>query len=284
MSGRRRALLGAVALLAGALGAGLGWLVSHTDRAVGPPSTPTVASGGGAASGATGSSGATGASGASGATGSVRRPRVSLARRTEEARAGQWSARLLRPALLRRAPGGKRVGRVGLRTGYGAKRVFAVGAVRRGWVGVRSVEVGNNRLAWVPADAVRLQKVRMTLVADLSARELTIRVDGRIRRRSPIGIGRPGSETPIGRYGVTDRLKAAKGAGALYGCCVLPLTGRQPKLPPGWTGGTRLALHGTPGPGSVGREVSAGCLRMRDRDVRPLLTSVPLGATLRVRA
>lgn len=276
MSGRRRAVLSAAALLAGVLGVALGWLVSRPDQATVPRPTPAVASG---ASGASGPSGSQGPADAA----PVRR-RVDLAQRSAQARAGRWSARLLRPALLRRSPGGRRVGRVGLRTGYGAKRVFAVGAVRRGWVGVRSVNVGNDRLAWVPADAVRLQRVRMTLVADLSAREITVSVDGTVRQRSPIGIGRAGSETPIGRYGVTDRLRTAPGAGAPYGCCVLPLTGRQSKPPPGWTGGTRLALHGTPAPGSVGREVSAGCLRMRDRDVRRLLTSVPLGATLRVRA
>jgi lipoprotein-anchoring transpeptidase ErfK/SrfK len=120
-------------------------------------------------------------------------------------------------------------------------------------------------------------------VADLSDRELTIRVDGRIRQRAPVGIGRPGSETPVGRFGVTDRLAGGPGAGGVYGCCIIPLTGSQPDPPPGWTAGTRLALHGTPAPDSVGREASAGCLRMRDADLRRILRSVPLGATLVVR-
>jgi len=206
------------------------------------------------------------------------------AARTAEARTGGWTAHLERAAVLRVAPDGPRVARVRQRTGYGARRVYAVAAFRPGWVGVRALQRPNGTLAWLPEDAVRLRPVRTTLVADLSDREVTLRVDGKVRRRAPIGIGRPGSETPVGRYGVTDRLRGGGGAGAVYGCCVIPLTGHQPKLPPGWTGGTRLALHATPTPGSVGQEVSAGCLRMRDADIRRMLPAVPLGATLTVRA
>lgn len=189
----------------------------------------------------------------------------------------------MRPAMLRTAPRGRQVARVGRRTGYGSRQVFAVAALRPGWVGVRALQRPNGRLGWLPEGAVRLRPVRTTLVTDLSDRELTVRVDGKIRHRAPVGIGRPGSETPLGRYGVTDRLEADRRTRAVYGCCAIALTGRQPNPPPGWTGGTRLALHGTPSPGSVGQEASAGCLRMRDPDLRKLLATVPLGATLVVR-
>ena len=204
---------------------------------------------------------------------------------TTEARRGRWTAHLERAAVLRAAPEGRRVAHVRRRTGYGARRVYAVAAFRPSWIGVRALQRPNGALAWLPEDAVRLQPIRTTLVADLSDRELTIRVDGKVRHRASIGIGRPGSETPVGRYGVTDRLRGGgDGLGAVYGCCIIPLTGHQPKLPPGWAGGTRLALHATPTPGSVGQEVSAGCLRMRDGDIRRMLPAVPLGATMTVRA
>lgn len=204
------------------------------------------------------------------------------AERNAAARRGRLTAHLLRPAILRDAPDGGRVARVGRRTGYGARRVFAAAAFAPGWVGVRALQRPNDELAWLPEEAVRVAPIRTTLVADLSDRELTVRVDGKVRHRAPVGIGRPDSTTPVGRFGVTDRLRGGPGA-AVYGCCVLPLTGRQPNPPPGWTGGTRLALHGTPSADSVGQEVSAGCLRMRDADLKRLMASVPLGATLVVR-
>jgi lipoprotein-anchoring transpeptidase ErfK/SrfK len=229
------------------------------------------------ATGATGTTGATGATGPAGV-------RPSAGALAAQALAGRWTARVLRPAILRTWPDGRHVLRVTPRTGYGAHRVYAVAAFRPGWVGVRALQRPNDKLGWIPEDAVRLEPIRTTLVADLSDRELTIRLDGRVRHRVPIGIGRPGSETPLGRYGVTDRLVSPGGPNAVYGCCVVPLTGHQPKLPAGWTGGRRLALHGTPKPGSVGREVSAGCLRMRNEDIERLLTKIPLGATMTVRA
>ena len=201
------------------------------------------------------------------------------------AAAGKWTAQMLRPAMLRTGPGGPMITRVSRQTGYGIRRVYAVAALRPGWVGVRALQRPNGKLGWLPADVVRLEPIRMTLVADLSERELSVRIDGEVRRRFGIGIGRPGSTTPLGRYGVTDRLRAGRSgaARAAYGCCVLPLTGHQPNPPPGWKGGTRLAIHGTPRPGSVGRAVSSGCLRMDNRDARRLMASVPLGTTLTVR-
>lgn len=274
MNGRLRLILAAVVVLVVLLGAGIGLPANQRDT--GDPEGATSAAAAGDRS--------AGATAASASRSRAREPGSSTRRAPTdaEARAGRWSASVLRPEVLRTAPDGRRVARVGRRTGYGSRRVFAVAEFRPGWVGVRAMQRPNGKLAWLPADAVRLRPVRTTLVADLSDRELTVSVDGKIRHRAPVGIGRPGSETPLGRYGVTDRLRA-DGASRVYGCCAIALTGRQTNPPPGWTGGTRLALHGTPSPDSVGREVSAGCLRMRDPDLRRLLLTVPLGATLTVR-
>lgn len=215
----------------------------------------------------------------------TRNPRGAIRRaaRTAQARKGLLTVHLKAPSTLRAAPGGRSLGRVGLRTAYGAKRVFAAAAFAPGWVGVRAVQARHGRIAWLRGEVVEVKPTTTTLVADLSAREVTLRVGGRVAARAPIGIGRPGSETPLGRYGVTDRLEGGGGAGA-YGCCVMPLTGHQSKLPPGWTGGTRIAFHGTPTPGTVGKEVSAGCLRMRNEDIRRILPRVPLGTTVTIRA
>jgi lipoprotein-anchoring transpeptidase ErfK/SrfK len=90
-----------------------------------------------------------------------------------------------------------------------------------------------------------------------------------------VEVGRPGSETPLGRFAVTDKLSGAPYGGS-YGCCILALSGRQPNLPAGWTGGDRLAIHGTPA-NAVGRAASAGCLHATDADLRALMRSVPVG-------
>ncbi len=121
-----------------------------------------------------------------------------------------------------------------------------------------------------------------SLHADLSARRLELRRGGRRVRRITVAIGRPGSETPTGRFAVTDKLSGPR-FGPYYGCCILALNGKQPNLPAGWQGGNRLAIHGTSSPGTIGAAASAGCLRAGDADLRLLMRRVPLGTPVFIR-
>src|SRR5204863_9809195 len=94
----------------------------------------------------------------------------------------------------------------------------------------------NSRLGWIAASAVVLLREPYALEVDLSARRLLVRREGRVARRIAVAVGRPGNATPVGRYGVTDALLIDRPRGA-YGCCALALTGRQPNVSQGWTGG-----------------------------------------------
>ena len=191
-------------------------------------------------------------------------------------------ARVLRRVQLRDRPGGRVVRTVGRRTGYGSERVLAVVARRGRWLGVLSDHVANSRAAWIPADSAQLLHEPYRLDVDLSARRLTVRREGRVVRRIRIAIGKPGTETPTGRFAVTDALRM-EGGYPQYGCCALALTGRQPNIPQGWSGGDRLAIHGTTAGGSIGTAASNGCLRAGDGDMRWLMRKVTLGALVRIR-
>jgi hypothetical protein len=175
-------------------------------------------------------------------------------------------------------PGGPPTLRIGPTTEFGSPRVLAVAARRPGWLGVVATERPNNRLAWVrrKSPGLNLRRTGWSLHADLSERTLTLRKDGRRVHGLAVAIGRPGSETPTGRFAVTDKLSGSQ-FGPYYGCCILALSGHQPKTPPGWTGGDRLAIHGTDVPSTIGVAASAGCMRASDADLRPLMAKVPLG-------
>ena len=95
-------------------------------------------------------------------------------------------------------------------------------------------------------------------------------------------MGAPDTPTPPGEYYVTDKLRGAD-FGPFYGCCILALSGHQPDLPEGWSGGDRLAIHGSPTP-TWGQNVSNGCLHAREADLRYLLKTVPLGTVVTIRA
>jgi hypothetical protein len=71
--------------------------------------------------------------------------------------------------------------------------------------------------------------------------------------------------------------------GSVYGCCVLALSGHQTRLPEGWPGGDRLAIHATRDIGGIGHRVSLGCMRARSADGRWLILNVPLGTPVFIR-
>ena len=190
-----------------------------------------------------------------------------------------------RTVALRARPGGRSVKRLSSRTEFGSRRFLAVAERRGRWLGVVSAERPNGRLGWVDGSARALTPYRtaISVHADLSRRRVELRDGGRVVRRFAVGIGRADYRTPTGRFAVTDKL-SGRAYGGTYGCCIVALSGHQIKLPPGWPGGDRLALHGTRDQASIGNAASTGCLRGSDRDLRALLRRVPLGAPVFIRS
>jgi hypothetical protein len=184
---------------------------------------------------------------------------------------------------LHASPGGPLVERVADRDEFGSIRVFWIEQVRGAWFGVPAPELPNGQLAWIRDDrtAVDVSQTHFFVTADVSQEELELHYGNRILDRFPVSVGSPGSPTPLGNYSVTDGL-VGRGLGPWYGCCVLALSGHQPNLPPGWLGGNRMAIHGTPG--AIGGAISHGCLRASDPDMISLFARVPLGAPVFIHA
>ena len=189
-----------------------------------------------------------------------------------------------RTVALRSKPGGAVAASVDAKTEFGSPTTLAVAERSGEWLGVTSTALPNNELGWLKArDAdVAESRTRLSIHVDLSERSVRLMNGRRAIHEATVAIGRPGSSTPTGRFAITDKIAGSR-YGAYYGCCILALSGKQPNLPPGWTGGDRLAIHGTDDPGSIGQASSAGCLRARDEDLRPLMRRVPLGTPFFIR-
>jgi hypothetical protein len=193
---------------------------------------------------------------------------------------GRWlTARVLRRALLRSSPAGRRLSTLRPVTEFGSPTVLAVVARRPGWLSVLTAR--HTRPGWIPEDAARLGATDYSVRVDRTARRLSLLRGKKVVRRLPVAIGLPGYPTPAGRFAVTDELDMPPGGP--YGCCAIALTGRQTHLPAGWTGGDRIAIHGTPATESIGQAASLGCLRAHDKDVRALIRALPLGAPVFVK-
>lgn len=182
-------------------------------------------------------------------------------------------------------PFGQVVTRVDAHTEFGSPRALAVAGTRRGrWLAVKLPTLGNERVGWVDASAGRLRYRRTGLEVDidLSLHRLTLRNPARVLRTVTVGIGRSGSPTPTGRFAVTDEL-SGPAYSAYYGCCILALSATQPNLPAGWSGGNRIAIHGTPNASDFGRDISAGCIHAPADALRYLMRTLPLGTPVVIR-
>jgi lipoprotein-anchoring transpeptidase ErfK/SrfK len=188
-------------------------------------------------------------------------------------------ARLVEPALLRASPNGRVVARLGLRTSFGSRRRFPVVERRGNWVGVVAAERSNGKLGWLPAWRVRTHRARVRVYLDLSERTLRAKRGGRTVLRMKVAVGAPATPTPTGQFAVTDRLP---GFGP-YGCCILALSARQPHLADSWSGGDRIAIHGTDMTSSIGAAVSNGCVRAPTRSLRRLVALVRPGVRVLIR-
>lgn len=173
-------------------------------------------------------------------------------------------------------PGREAIDRVGPKTEFGSATVFSVIARRGAWLRVASSISPDNRDLWIRADPKRLrfETTEVSIHASLSERIVEVQRDGEVEQRFPVTIGAPGTDTPTGRFGVTDLIVG--GLDPVYGCCAIALTAHQPDLPQGWIGGDRVAIHGTTS--QVGSASSAGCLRATNDDVERLTRTIPLGA------
>lgn len=183
---------------------------------------------------------------------------------------------------LRDRPDGRVLANIGARTEFGSPQTLAVVAEQGDWVGVLSPALENSQVGWARAGQVKLLGSPLRLDVDLSARKLTVQDRDGVVRRVRIAIGAADTPTPPGDFYVTDKLNGPD-FGPYYGCCILALSGRQPNLPQGWSGGDRLAIHGSPTP-TWGKAVSNGCLHADVADLRYLMRWVPLGTHVRIHA
>jgi len=195
---------------------------------------------------------------------------------------GYILARVRENVLAYDRPNGRPVARLRTTTPFGEPRTLGIGKARdeRRWLSVHSPVFANDEIGWIPndPDALDLSRTRVSLHVNLSEARVRLRRAGRVVREIPIAIGRAGTETPPGRFQVTDKLPASRFPKGPYGCCIIALSARQPNLPEGWAGGDRIAIHGTTSPGTIGQAASSGCLRASDADLRALMRLVPVGA------
>jgi len=139
----------------------------------------------------------------------------------------------------------------------------------------------NGRTGWVRAAALDLRPVRKRLVIYRGARRFEFWDGPRLVRAGKVAVGKPGAETPLGLFYVTDKFDPSIDPDwAILGAFAFE-TSAYSKLTD-WPGGGIVGVHGTPWPELLGQAVSHGCVRLHNRDVEFLRHRIPPGTPVKI--
>jgi hypothetical protein len=190
-------------------------------------------------------------------------------------------------SVIRRAPhaGAHGIAHLKLNTEDAFPNVYLVlrrttDAAGRRWFQIRVPMRPNGRTGWVRDYSLgRLHTVRTQLVVNRRTLHAVLWRNGRRILRVPVGVGKPGTPTPGGRFWIRERL-TVHGHGGLYGPLAFG-TAAYASISD-WPRGGVVGIHGTNEPALVPGRPSHGCIRMHNADVLHLGRLMPIGTPVRI--
>jgi lipoprotein-anchoring transpeptidase ErfK/SrfK len=172
------------------------------------------------------------------------------------------------------------------RSSSGAPLVVLVRNRNRMWAWPEWVEAylpvrPNGSTGWIRASDVTFALDPFDVRIELARHLLTVSRAGRPFFRAAIGVGRAVTPTPTGTYFLTELLETDDPAG-LYGPFVFVTSAYSPVLLSFGGGPGQVGIHGTDYPAGIGTDVSHGCIRMSNANIRRLAAILPLGTPVRI--
>lgn len=121
-----------------------------------------------------------------------------------------------------------------------------------------------------------------SIVIDKGVNRLTLYDGGEVVKTFPVATGRSPSLTPEGSFTIVNKL-----VNPYYAKKNIPGGSPRNPLGPRWMGlsyggGGEYGIHGNSDPSSIGKYVSAGCIRLRNEDVIWLFDRVPVGTPVKI--
>lgn len=173
---------------------------------------------------------------------------------------------------------------------HGRDHVFEHGRAwvvrRRGpWFAIPTAQLPDGRLGWIRQTPARpLSRTRTLVRVDLSARRVWVTHGAQLLMTAPVAIGAPAFPTPTASTSVDEIIPVTRDsiyAPRDYGPVIIALRLAQSDPSPGFPDGGIVAFHGAGTP-DVGTATTAGCLRMRNDDVRHLARMVREGTPVKI--
>lgn len=118
---------------------------------------------------------------------------------------------------------------------------------------------------------INFYRAGMELVIDPASRQISVYTGGQLTKTYPVAVGKPLTPTPAGDYKVVNKVI---NPGGILGTRWMGLN-----IP-----GGNYGIHGTSNPSSIGNKVSAGCIRMHNKNVEELFPQVPVGTPVHIKS
>ena len=131
-----------------------------------------------------------------------------------------------------------------------------------------------------PGEKLKISKAKYSILVDKSQNILILKADGEVFKTYTVATGANNS-TPIGTYQVKEKVVNPTWykAGA-----VVPPDSPDNILGTRWMAITleHYGIHGTTDETTLGQQVTAGCVRMRNKDVEELYSIIPVGSEVTI--
>ncbi|HUB75277.1 MAG TPA: L,D-transpeptidase [Solirubrobacteraceae bacterium] len=153
----------------------------------------------------------------------------------------------------------------------------------REWVKIRVPGRPNGRTGWVLRELLGgLHRTRWRIVVNLRWRHMRVYRAGRLQRVFPVGVGKPSTPTPTGRFWIRERFRVPDPSNPYW---PYALGTSDYSTLSEWPGGGVVGIHGPYGePQRIPGDPSHGCIRMLAPDVAWLARHVTLGTPVDVLA
>ena len=164
---------------------------------------------------------------------------------------------------------------------HGVPLVFLVKKRRPGWVNVYLPTRPNGSTAWIHDWLLTLARNPYRVRVSRRAHTLTVWKGTSVVIRERVAVGRRAAPTPAGIFYISELLQQPNPRGT-YGPYAFGLSAHSKVLFSFGGGPGQIGLHGTNRPRLLGRDVSHGCVRVRNQAIRRLARMLPLGTPVRI--
>ena len=151
------------------------------------------------------------------------------------------------------------------------------------WLEVHLPVQPNGSTGWVREADVKLTQHDYRITVELANHKITVTKGTAIIRQEPVAVGKEQTPTPGGLYYTKELLKAPN-PNTVYGPYAYGLNGYSNVLKSFAGTDAVIGIHGTNDNAVLGKDVSAGCIRMSNEGITALAEVLPLGVPVEIKA